>query len=78
VEHLILSHRGQYDWQSPKKPKFKEALLLHLINNLDAKMNLMQKVIDEDIEEGKWTSQRNYFRIPILKNVLANEDNGSK
>jgi 3'-5' exoribonuclease len=78
VEHLILSHRGQYDWQSPKKPKFKEALLLHLINNLDAKMNLMQKAIDEDIEEGKWTSQRNYFRIPILKNVLANEDNGSK
>ena len=78
VEHLILSHQGQYDWQSPKKPKFMEALLLHLIDNMDAKMNLMKKSIDEDVEEGKWTSRRNFFRIPILKDELENEDNGSK
>jgi len=78
VEHLILSHQGQYDWQSPKKPKFMEALLLHLIDNMDAKMNLMKKSIDEDVEEGKWTSRCNYFRIPILKNELASEDDGSK
>lgn len=78
VEHLILSHQGQYDWQSPKKPKFKEALLLHLIDNMDAKMNLMEKAIVEDVEEGKWTSRRNYFRIPILKGKLKNEENGSK
>ena len=78
VEHLILSHQGQYDWQSPKKPKFKEALLLHLIDNMDAKMNLMEKAIDDDVEEGKWTSRRNYFRIPILKDNLTNEDNESK
>lgn len=78
VEHLILSHQGQYEWQSPKKPKLREALLLHLIDNLDAKMNLMEKAIDEDVEEGKWTSRRNYFRIPILKDKLANEDDGSK
>ena len=55
-----------------------EALLLHLIDNMDAKMNLMKKSIDEDVEEGKWTSRRNYFRIPILKDKLKNEDNGSK
>ncbi|MFC1565716.1 3'-5' exoribonuclease YhaM family protein [Candidatus Neomarinimicrobiota bacterium] len=78
VEHLILSHQGQYDWQSPKKPKFMEALLLHLIDNMDAKMNLMKKSIDEDVEEGKWTSRCNYFRIPILKDELASEDDGSK
>ncbi len=78
VEHLILSHQGQYEWQSPKKPKLREALLLHLIDNMDAKINLMEKAIDEDIEEGKWTSRRNYFRVPILKDELANEDDGSK
>ena len=78
IEHLILSHQGQYDWQSPKKPKFREALLLHLIDNMDAKMNLMEKAIDEDIEEGKWTSRRNYFRIPILKDDLVANDNESK
>ena len=78
VEHLILSHQGLYEWQSPKKPKFKEALLLHLIDNLDAKMNLMEKTIEEDVEEGKWTSRRNYFRIPLLKNNAEKEKNGSK
>ncbi|MEE9571705.1 MAG: HD domain-containing protein [Candidatus Neomarinimicrobiota bacterium] len=78
VEHLILSHQGQYEWQSPKKPKLREALLLHLVDNMDAKINLMEKAIDEDIEEGKWTSRRNYFRVPILKDELANEDDGSK
>ena len=78
VEHLILSHQGQYDWQSPKKPKFMEALLLHLIDNMDAKMNLMKKSIDDDVEEGKWTSRRNYFQIPILKDELSSEDDGSK
>ena len=77
VEHLILSHQGQYDWQSPKKPKFREALLLHLIDNMDAKLNLMEKAIDEDVEEGKWTSRRNYFRVPILKGELNKEEDGS-
>lgn len=78
VGHLILSHQGQYEWQSPKKPKFREALLLHLIDNMDAKMNLMEKAVDEDVEDGKWTSRRNYFKIPILKGELKSEDDGSK
>ncbi len=78
VEHLILSHQGQYEWQSPKKPKSREALLLHLIDNMDAKMNLMKKAIEEDVEEGKWTSRRNYFRVPLLKDQLKSKDNGSK
>ena len=32
LEHMILSHRGKYEWQSPKKPKIREALLLSLIH----------------------------------------------
>ncbi|MFC1581808.1 3'-5' exoribonuclease YhaM family protein [Candidatus Neomarinimicrobiota bacterium] len=67
LEHIILSHQGQYEWESPKKPKFQEALLVHLIDNLDAKMELMKSIIDDDIEEGGWTNRRNYFRIPIYK-----------
>lgn len=78
IEHMILSHQGQYDWQSPKKPKFKEALLLHMIDNLDAKMNLIEKAIEEDVEEGDWTSRRNYFRVPLLKSKTKKEDNGTQ
>ena len=67
VEHMILSHQGRYEWHSPKLPAFPEALLVHMIDNLDAKMNIMKQAIDEDSELGRFTNRHNFFRIPILK-----------
>ena len=67
LEHMILSHQGEYELQSPKKPKIREALLLHLINNMDAKMNLFALALEESAEDGDWTDRHNYFRIPLYK-----------
>lgn len=67
LEHILLAHQGKYEWQSPRKPAFKEALLVHLIDILDAQMNLMDQALQEDPEEGPWTSRHNYFRIPLYK-----------
>lgn len=39
IKHLILSHHGEYDLGSPKRPKILEGLVLHLLDDLDAKMN---------------------------------------
>ncbi|MGE5842002.1 MAG: 3'-5' exoribonuclease YhaM family protein, partial [Deltaproteobacteria bacterium] len=39
LKHLILSHHGEYEFGSPKKPAFLEAFALHLIDDLDAKIN---------------------------------------
>ncbi|HIA94155.1 MAG TPA: HD domain-containing protein, partial [Candidatus Marinimicrobia bacterium] len=52
MEHIILSHQGRYEWQSPKMPSFPEALLVHMIDVLDAKMNLMDIALNEDQEPG--------------------------
>jgi len=38
VEHLILSHHGEYEYGSPKRPKTLEAILLNFIDDLDAKV----------------------------------------
>ncbi len=46
--HCILSHHGEYEYGSPKKPKTKEAVLLHLIDMLDSRM---QPVVDAKIDE---------------------------
>ncbi len=73
VEHMILSHQGKYEWQSPKKPAFKEALLVHLIDVVDSQMNIMDMAIDEDPEQGPFTNRHNYFRIPLYKG-----DNGTE
>jgi len=74
VEHMILSHQGKYEWQSPKQPKFPEALLLHYIDELDVRMAMMEEVIDKDNQSGAWTNRFNYFRIPILKGELKEGD----
>lgn len=70
IEHMILSHQGKYEWQSPKQPKFREALLLHYIDELDARMNMMEEAMDKDHEAGSWTNRFNYFRISLLKGEL--------
>ena len=67
LNHIILSHQSRYEWQSPKQPSFKEALLVHLIDNLDAKMNLMKLAIEEDKSDGKWTDSKNIFRTALFK-----------
>ncbi len=67
LEHIILSHQGRYEWQSPVTPKLKEALLLHYLDNMDAKLNLFDKALTEDKEKGNWTDRRNYFRANLYK-----------
>lgn len=67
LEHIILSHQGRFEWQSPKQPAFPEAMLVHLIDNMDAKMNLMKLAIDEDQNKRKWTDKKNIFRTPLYK-----------
>jgi len=40
--HCILSHHGELEWGSPKRPKTLEAIVLHYAENLDGKVNAFQ------------------------------------
>lgn len=61
LKHLLLSHHGQYEYGSPKRPKFLEAVVLSFIDDLDSKINGIQTHIDkEPNREGNWT---NYHRL---------------
>ena len=73
IEHIILSHQGKYEWQSPKKPAFSEALFVHLIDLLDSQMNIMDQAISKDHDLEDFTSKYNYYNIPLLK-----KSNGTK
>ena len=48
VTHMILSHHGALEYGSPKLPSFLEAQLLHLIDNMDSKMEAMRAHADKD------------------------------
>ena len=48
LQHIILSHHGQYDFGSPKLPMIPEAFFLHYLDNLDAKIWMTTRQIAND------------------------------
>jgi len=57
IKHMIVSHHGQYEYGSPKLPMTLEAVALHQLDNLDAKMHSFDQLIRDDpnVDSG-WTS----------------------
>ncbi|WP_042356549.1 3'-5' exoribonuclease YhaM [Bacillus rubiinfantis] len=56
LQHLVLSHHGKAEWGSPKPPLIKEAEILHYIDNLDAKMNMLDRAL-ERVNPGEFTER---------------------
>jgi 3'-5' exoribonuclease len=67
LEHLIISHHGEYEFGSPKLPMFPEALLLHYMDDLDSKMESMRALFEREIDpENPWTSYSPSLGRPLL------------
>jgi 3'-5' exoribonuclease len=56
LQHMVLSHHGKAEWGSPKPPMVKEAEILHYIDNLDAKMNMLDRAL-EKVKPGEFTEK---------------------
>ena len=68
VHHLILSHHGSLEFGSPKLPLFPEALLLHYLDDLDAKMECMRVLVEQDKQvEGHFTTYSSSLERVVLK-----------
>jgi 3'-5' exoribonuclease len=73
LKHLIVSHHGEYEYGSPKLPMTLEAIALHLLDNLDAKLYSVAQLLKEDINsESPWTSfnqalGRKFYKGPGTK-----------
>ena len=76
LKHLILSHHGEFDFGSPKRPKFSEAFALHLIDDMDAKLNGLSMLLKDDRQEGSWTAFNKLFQRYLFKgNTSAKTNN---
>ena len=67
LKHIILSHHGQYEFGAAVLPQTKEAMLVHIIDNLDAKMQMihyaLQKLPENEIvTERLWALDNRAFR----------------
>ncbi len=64
VKHLILAHHGKLEYGSPKEPHCLEALIVHMIDDLDSKVNGIARFIAADLTPGRWTAlNRNFERF---------------
>ena len=56
LKHMILSHHGEYEFGSPVLPLLPEAEMLHYIDNIDARMNILEKEFVKT-QSGEFTSK---------------------
>lgn len=79
VKHLILSHHGQYEYGSPKRPKTLEATVLNYLDDMDAKINGIASHMKRDESTGaSWTSYHRlydrYFYVGERRAEELNEE----
>lgn len=54
--HMVASHHGRYEWQSPVRPQFLEAAILHHLDLLDANVDMFTVAQGKGLKEGsRWT-----------------------
>lgn len=73
LKHLILSHHGSYEFGSPRLPMTPEAIALHLLDNLDAKLHLYCREIREDTSNSSWTPYSHHTQRRLFKGLRSSE-----
>jgi len=69
LQHIIISHHGEAEWGSPKRPMCAEALIVHYLDNLDAKIMGVKEHMRENMEDETWTQyhrayETRFYRLP--------------
>ncbi len=60
LRHIIVSHHGMEEWGSPRKPMCVEALAVHYLDNLDAKVMGVREHMRDNMEDERWSE---YHRL---------------
>jgi 3'-5' exoribonuclease len=77
VQHLLISHHGQYEFGSPKLPMIREALAFHYMDDLDSKLAAARAALALDSGELEWSAYsgalgRKFLRLEqFLKSTSA-------
>lgn len=70
IEHMIISHHGEYEFGSPKLPMFPEAFILHSLDNLDSKIEAMRAHFEREVgTDGPWTGYNASLGRPLLNSA---------
>lgn len=77
LKHMIISHHGSYEFGSPKLPMTLEAMALHYLDTMDAKIHAAYQLIQSDVNvDSNWTPyQANLGRKLFKGSSDQNGDN---
>ena len=53
---MVLSHHGKNEFGSPVLPQIREAEIVYLIDNIDARMHMFDKAL-EQVEPGEYSKR---------------------
>ncbi len=68
IQHIVVSHHGQYEFGSPKLPAIPEAVAVHHLDNLDAKVNILLNAIEQDRDPGAhWANFNQALQTKVYK-----------
>jgi hypothetical protein len=67
LEHIILAHHGALEFGSPIPPKTREALLVYVLDDLNAKLKMMSQHLESDSGSGDFTSYHRVLQRGIYK-----------
>jgi 3'-5' exoribonuclease len=56
VQHLLISHHGEYEFGSPKLPMIREALVFHYLDDMDSKVAAVRTAMTLDGGEEAWSA----------------------
>ncbi len=80
VQHLLISHHGQYEFGSPKLPMIREALVFHYLDDLDSKLAAARAALALDSGEPEWSAYSGALGRKFLRldEFLKDKESASK
>ena len=79
LRHVVLAHHGLLEYGSPVRPQVKEAEIIHYLDQLDAKINMMEDELSK-IDAGEFTPRiwamenRSFYKGNLKANSSDKEE----
>ncbi len=70
IKHCIISHHGELLYGSPKKPAIVEAYILHIADNLDAKIKMFENAIANNSTNSKWVGYNKMLETNVRRSIV--------
>ena len=67
IKHIILSHHGEYEFGSPKRPKTIEAMIVHSADNTDSRIKIVEEILLADTSDNRYAGYNRILNRNIRK-----------